>query len=155
MSAIIGLLVIAYVLLLLEAVVPGGILGVLGFICLAAAGWVAAEDHGFLIGGMVFVSGTIVGIALIFAELHWLSKSRAGNVFFLGKEVSGKSNPAIATEDIIGKSGEASTPLNPSGYARIEGKEYEAFSQDGYLRKGTGIKVTGMDNFRLLVSKNQ
>ncbi|MFP6901959.1 MAG: NfeD family protein [Opitutales bacterium] len=155
MSAIIGLLVIAYVLLLLEAVVPGGVLGVLGFICLAAAGWVAAGEHGFLIGGTVFVCGSIVGIALIFAELHWLSKSRAGSVFFLGKEVSGKSNPAIASEDIIGKSGEASTPLNPSGYVRIEGCEYEAFSQDGYLRKGTWLKVTGMDNFRLLVSKEQ
>ncbi len=151
----IGLLIIAYVLLLLEAVVPGGILGVLGFLCLAGAGWVAAQEYDLLIGATVFAGGAIAGIALVFAELHWLSRSRVGSVFFLGKEVSGKSNPAIATEEIIGKAGEASTPLNPSGYAHIEGREYEAFSQDGYLRKGTGLEVTGMDNFRLLVRKKQ
>ena len=151
----IGLLVIAYVLLLLEAVVPGGVLGIFGFLCLAGAGWLASQEYGLLIGAIVFFGGTIVGIALIFAELHWLSRSRVGSVFFLGKEVSGKSNPAIATEEIIGKTGEASTPLNPSGYVRIEGREYEAFSQDGYFRKGAGLEVTGMDNFRLLVRKKQ
>ena len=78
-----------------------------------------------------------------------------GSVFFLGKEVSGKSNPSIATEEIIGEAGEASTPLNPSGYVRIGGRQYEAFSQDGYLRKGVGLEVTGIDNFRLLVRKKQ
>jgi len=151
----IGLVVIAYVLLLLEAIVPGGVLGVLGFLCLAGAGWAAAQEHGLVIGGTVFGGGAIVGIVLVFAELHWLSRSRVGSLFFLGKEVSGKSNPAIATEEIIGKAGEASTPLNPSGYVRIESREYEAFSQDGYLRKGVSLEVTGMDNFRLLVRKKQ
>tara|TARA_B100000959_G_C14921735_1_gene599822 strand:+ start:616 stop:1083 length:468 start_codon:yes stop_codon:yes gene_type:complete len=155
MNLIIGLLIIAYVLLLLEAVVPGGVLGILGFLCLAGAGWAATKEYDLLIGGTVFAGGTIAGIVLIFAELHWLSRSRVGSVFFLGKEVSGKSNPEIATEEIIGKVGEARTPLNPSGYVRIEGREYEAFSQDGYLRKGTDVEVTGMDNFRLLVQKKQ
>ena len=155
MSIIIGLIVIAYVLLLLEAVVPGGILGVLGFVCLAASGWVTAEEYGFLAGGAVFVGGTIVGIALIFAELHWLARSRLGNVLFLGKEISGKSNPEVATEAVIGKEGEASTPLNPSGYAQVEGQQYEAFSEDGYLRKGTALEVTGLDNFRIMVRKKQ
>ena len=149
----IGLLVIAYVLLLLEAVVPGGVLGILGFLCLAGAGWLASQEYDLLIGALVFFGGTIVGIALIFAELHWLSRSRVGSIFFLGKEVSGKNNPAIAPDEIVGQSGEARTPLNPSGYARIDGQEYEAFSQDGYLPKGAAIEVTGMDNFRLLVRK--
>ena len=155
MNLIIGLLIIAYVLLLLEAVVPGGVLGILGFLCLAGAGWAAAKEYDLLIGGAIFAGGAIVGIALVFAELHWLSRSRVGSVFFLGKEVSGKSNPSIATEEIIGKAGEASTPLTPSGYVRIEGRQYEAFSQDGYLRKGVGLEVTGIDNFRLLGRKKQ
>ena len=149
----IGLLVIAYVLLLLEAVVPGGVLGILGFICLAGSGWLAAQDFGYLIGGLIFLAGSIAGIALVFAELHWLSKSRIGSVFFLGKEISGKSNPSLAPDDVIGKTGEASTPLHPSGYARINDQDYEAFSQEGYIKKGEAIEVTGMDNFRLLVRK--
>tara|TARA_Y100001934_G_scaffold281535_1_gene391570 strand:- start:3289 stop:3753 length:465 start_codon:yes stop_codon:yes gene_type:complete len=151
----VSLLVIAYVLLLLEAVVPGGILGILGFLCLAGSGWLAYQEYDLLIGMSVFFGGTILGIALIFAELNWLSRSRAGSLFFLGKEISGKSNPEIASKDIIGQSGEASTPLNPSGYVRIDGQEYEAFSQDGYLLKGATLVVTGMDNFRLLVRKKE
>ena len=78
-----------------------------------------------------------------------------GSVFFLGKEVAGKSNPSIASKDIIGKMGETSTPLNPSGYVCIEDQVYEAFSQDGYFRKGADVEVTGMDTFRLLVRKKQ
>lgn len=149
----IGLIIIAYVLLLLEAVVPGGVLGVLGFLCLAGAGWVASQEYDLLIGGVVFVCGTIIGIGLIFAELKWLSGSRVGSVLFLGKKISGKSNASIAQQDIIGQQGEASTPLNPSGYVCIEGQQYEAFSEDGYLAKGTDLQVTGMDNFHLVVRK--
>ena len=155
MSLWIALLIIAYLLLLLEAIVPGGVLGIIGFICLAAAGWSAGEEHGFLMGGIVFVAGSLVGLVLIFAELHWLARSRLGNVLFLGKEISGKSNPEVATEAVIGKEGEASTPLNPSGYAQVEGQQYEAFSEDGYLRKGTALEVTGLDNFRIMVRKKQ
>ena len=155
MTLWIALLVIAYLLLLLEAIVPGGVLGVIGFLCLAAAGWLAGEEHGFLIGGVVFVAGSLVGLALIFAELHWLARSRMGDVFFLGKAISGKSNPAVASEAVIGQDGEAITPLNPSGYAQVDGQQYEAFSEDGYLRKGTALKVTGLDNFRIMVRKKE
>jgi membrane-bound ClpP family serine protease len=149
----IGLIIIAYVLLLLEAVVPGGVLGVLGFLCLAGAGWLASREYDLLIGGVVFVCGTIVGIGLIFAELKWLSGSRVGRAFFLGKKISGTSNASVAEQDIIGQHGEASTPLNPSGFVIIKGQQYEAFSQDGYLPKGTDLQVTGMDNFHLVVRR--
>jgi membrane-bound ClpP family serine protease len=36
---------------------------------------------------------------------------------------------------------------------RVEGKRYEAFSPAGFVAKGAALRVTGLDNFRLIVTK--
>ena len=43
----------------------------------------------------------------------------------------------------------------PFGYINVQGRRYEAFSQSGYLAKGVTVRVTGLDNFRLIVTKTQ
>ena len=45
--------------------------------------------------------------------------------------------------------------LSPSGFIDIDGRRYEAFCQSGQVPAGTALKVTGADNFRLIVSQTQ
>ncbi|HCS21137.1 MAG TPA: serine protease [Bacteroidetes bacterium] len=52
---------------------------------------------------------------------------------------------------LIGKEGVCSNDLKPSGYVEIEGKEWEAKSMDGYIQKGTPIRVVGKESWQLLV----
>jgi membrane-bound ClpP family serine protease len=54
----------------------------------------------------------------------------------------------------VGKAAEAITPLVPSGYVLVEGRRYEAFSQSGHATKGATLRVVGLDNFRLIVTKS-
>jgi membrane-bound ClpP family serine protease len=56
---------------------------------------------------------------------------------------------------VLDQLGETITPLSPSGYISLQGRRYEAFSQSGYLAKGVTVRVTGLDNFRLIVTQNQ
>ena len=64
------------------------------------------------------------------------------------------SQPPVADKDsVMGKVAEAVTPLVPSGYVLVDGRRYEAFSQSGHAAKGAQMRVTGLDNFRLIVTK--
>jgi membrane-bound serine protease (ClpP class) len=54
----------------------------------------------------------------------------------------------------VGKTAEAVTTLAPSGYVVVDGRRYEAFSQSGHAAKGAILRVVGLDNFRLIVTKN-
>ncbi len=52
---------------------------------------------------------------------------------------------------LVGKEGVCTNDLKPSGYVEIEGKEWEAKSMDGYIQKGTRIRVVGKESWQLLV----
>lgn len=52
---------------------------------------------------------------------------------------------------LIGKEGHCTNDLKPSGYVEIEGKEWEAKSMDGYIDKGTRIRVVGKESWQLIV----
>jgi membrane-bound ClpP family serine protease len=85
--------------------------------------------------------------------LRWLEGSRLGKAFFLGKAVSGSSNPPIAPDEVVGMEGKAATPLKPEGIIAIGDERYDAFCEDGYASKGTALSVSGKDGYRLKVRK--
>jgi membrane protein implicated in regulation of membrane protease activity len=54
---------------------------------------------------------------------------------------------------VVGREAVAETTLAPGGYVRIEDRRYEAFCRSGLAPVGARLKVVGLDNFRLIVSK--
>ena len=155
MTWVIGLLVIAYALIFFEALVPGGLLGLLGFACLVGATVMAHQEFGgWFAPAMTFLLGGFGGIILVFIELRWLEGSRLGKPFFLGKTVSGTSNKPVAPEEVVGMEGEAATPFKPEGKIAIGDERFEAYCEDGYVPKGTSLIVSGKEDFRLRVRKN-
>ena len=69
--------------------------------------------------------------------------------------VSSVSQPPPATAySVVGRTAEALTTLAPGGYVEVDGRRYEAFCQSGHVNKGTMLRVVGLDNFRLIVSKS-
>ncbi len=154
MTLVLGILVIAYALIFFEALIPGGVLGVLGFGCIVGASVAAHHEFGgWLAPLLTFILGGGGGVLLVFFELRWLEGSQVGKPFFLNKAVAGESNPPVAPDEVMGESGEAATPLKPEGVIAIGNKRYDAFCEDGYAPKGTFLKVVGKDGFRLLVRK--
>lgn len=154
MTGIVLLFALALVLFFFEVFVPGAVLGIMGGILMAIGCGLAFHEFG-LDGGAVAtaIALALVGLTL-YIEFFVLPRTRFGRKLFLEKAVSATSQPmpAVAAE-VVGQTGEALTTLAPSGFVLIGGRKYEAASQSGLLPKGAAIKVTGLDNFRLLVSK--
>lgn len=153
MILILGLVAAALVLVFFEVILPGGVLGVLAFACILAATWFGFSDYGVL-GGCLTLLGSVLSVAaLIYIEFRLLAHSRLGKNFFLSSAVSGHSNQAQGEESIVGREAVAITRLNPSGRVAIDGKPYEAYSQDGYIDTGATVLVAQRDNFKLIIKK--
>jgi len=154
MSGIILLFALGVVCLFFEVVVPGAVLGIVGGIFMLAGCGVAFSEFGATGGAIAVVAaGLLLGLTF-YVEFVLLPKTRLGKRMFLEKAVHGVSQPLPAeAKEIVGLSGETLTTLAPSGYVRVGDQKYEAFSQSGLVPKGAAVKVTGLDNFRLIVTK--
>ena len=105
-------------------------------------------------GGIIALAAALLvgGLALFF-EFRILPKTAIGKRAFLNSQVTGVSS-ALGKEalDLVGHPAEALTMLSPSGYVRVNGERYEAFSQSGQIPVGAMLDIVGADNFRLIVS---
>ena len=153
MTLIILLFSIGIVLIAAEVVVPGGILGSIGALMIFGGCTLAFLGYGSIGGTIAVVAALVVGGLALFLEFRILPKTKFGKRAFLTAEVTCVS-AAIGKEalDLIGKSAEALTMLSPSGYILVDGQRYEAFCQSGQVPAGATLKITGADNFRLIVS---
>jgi membrane-bound ClpP family serine protease len=156
MTAIVILFLVGILLLAIEVFVPGMIVGVLGGISIMAGVLTAFALYGSG-GGMIALlcGGILLGVTL-YLEFIVLPKSKLAKKLSMHATVEGTSQPALADPaSVLGQHGETITPLSPSGYVTLKGRQYEAFSQSGYLAKGVTVRVTGLDNFRLIVTQNK
>jgi membrane-bound ClpP family serine protease len=153
MILILSLVAAALVLVFFEVILPGGLLGLMAVICVIIATWLGFDQYGAFGGIGVFGGSLAATAALVFFEFKLMANSRLGKGFFLKSSVSGHSNQAPGDESIIGKEGTALTRLNPSGKVAIEGRTYQAYSQDGYLESGQAVAVVSQDNFKLIIKK--
>ena len=154
MNAIILLFLLGVLLLAGEVFMPGAVLGIIGGLCMAAGCVISFLQLGTG-GGVV---ATVVAVALLgltlYIELVWLPKTRFGKKLIVQSTIGATSQPPLADKaSVVGKTAEAATPLVPSGYVLMDGRRYEAFSQSGHVAKGAQLRVTGLDNFRLIVTK--
>lgn len=154
MTLIILLFAIGILLIALEVIVPGAILGSIGAVMMFGGCVIAFLEFGTAGGILAFLTAMILGGLALFIEFRILPKTKLGKRAFLTKEITAVSQ-AIGNEarELIGKSAEAITMLSPSGYVRVDGQQFEAFCQSGQAPAGSILQVTGADNFRLIVSE--
>jgi membrane-bound ClpP family serine protease len=153
-NAVLLLFLVGIVLLAGEIVTPGLVLGVLGAVAMFAGCAVAFARFGAATGGLAtLTAGGLLAITL-YLELVWLPKTRFGRKLVVHAASDAVSQPPVAErEAVVGKSAEALTTLAPSGYVSVGGRRYEAFCQSGHAPKGAALRVVGLDNFRLIVTK--
>jgi membrane-bound serine protease (ClpP class) len=154
MNAIILLFLIGALLLAGEVFVPGAVLGIIGALCMLGGCVLSFVNFG-VAGGLVatFIAVVLLGL-MLYIELVWLPRTRVGRNMVVQSTVAATSQPPLAELGaVVGKTAEAMTPLVPSGYVLVEGRRYEAYSQSGHVPKGAMMRVTGLDNFRLILTK--
>ena len=155
MSAILILFGAGVMLLALEVIVPGAILGIIGGLFMLAGVIAAFSQYGFSGGAVGAIAAVVIVGVVLYLEFVLLPKSRLIKKITVGETGAGQSQPSIAERGaVIGKSAVAVTSLGPSGVVECGGRRYEAFSRDGFVRVGEQLDIVDVDNFRLIVSKS-
>jgi membrane-bound serine protease (ClpP class) len=152
MSLILAMFVCGVILLALEVVVPGAILGITGGVFMLIGVIVSFDQYG-LGGGALATAAAMVAVAVtLYLEFVLLPTSRIAKTFSMTATVDGRSQPAIADRSVIGRTVTAITTLAPSGVVELDGRRYEAFARTGHVAAGSQLSVVDVDNFRLIVS---
>jgi membrane-bound ClpP family serine protease len=154
MNAVLLLFLAGIVLLAGEIVTPGIVLGLLGTGAMFTGSGLAFARFGAAGGGLAALAAcALLGLTL-YLELVWLPRTRFGKKLVVHSASDAVSQPPLADQKaVMGQAAEALTTLAPSGYVSIAGRRYEAFCQSGHAPKGAALRVVGLDNFRLIVTK--
>lgn len=153
MTWIVLLAVVGLVLVLAEVILPGGIIGGIGAILMIVACVLAFFEWGSG-GGLLTIAVLLLltGLAL-YLEFRVLPRTKLGSRAFLTKQISGTSSPAaMEARLLIGRTAEAATRLSPTGYVRVDGRQYEAFCRSGQVPAGSQLEIVDADAFRLIVT---
>lgn len=152
MTLILVLFALGLLLLAIEVIVPGAILGVVGGVLLLIGVIAAFDTYGAGGGAIATGAALVAGCVTLYLEFVLLPKSRLAKTFSMTATVDGRSQPALADRAVIGRRAIALTTLAPSGVVELDGKRYEAFARTGHVRAGTALEVVDIDTFRLIVS---
>jgi membrane-bound serine protease (ClpP class) len=121
--------------------------GIAGVVCLFLHDW-----RWGLGGGL----SLIILTPLVFAfGLHVMPATKMGRRLIHGGEGEPQSvlnpnapNPLLP---LLGKEGEAITDLRPIGAVRIEGLRHDGRAEVAYIRAGTRVRVSSVENEQIVV----
>lgn len=148
MTLILILVAVGLAAILAELVLPGGLLGVVGAICLIGAVITTFLEYGATAG----IIGLVLLLILAVATLGWWMKYFHRLPFTKQLILSDESGKADGeTKSLIGLSGVALTELMPSGHARIEGTKYDVIAESGSVSKDAAIVVVAKRGPSLIV----
>ncbi len=157
---------VGFALIALEVfVIPGfGVAGISGIICIVGSliFMMLGNDNfnfDFVDPGEITTAATVVGvgilssIVLLFVLGYRLTKS---NMFKRVALVTTqeKDDGYVATsysEDLVGKTGIATTILRPSGRIEINDEIYDAYTRGEYVEQGENVKVISQEGTSLKV----
>ncbi|MEC8928108.1 MAG: NfeD family protein [Verrucomicrobiota bacterium] len=146
MELVIILLVAGAVLLMLETVLPGLIVGLCGFACWVAAVAVAFQrtENGPWVLLFVMAGGGI-GTVLWF---KYFPRSRYAQSLMLDNTIGGEPEVDLSLMDQVGV---ALSDLRPSGVATINDRRMDVLAEGGLIEAGTEIKVVEVTGLRVVV----
>jgi len=148
LTAIILLVILGVVLLLLEVLVlPGGIVGIIGFAIIVLSIYLAyGKDN--TTGHIVLASSVAVSVGLVYLSL----RARTWDRLALNSNVESKS-PAIDQDSIqVGDSGKAISRIAPRGTAKINGQLVEVTSLGDLIDEATELEVIKVEGTKIVVN---
>jgi len=148
------LFVFGIIFILVEAFMPGfGIFGIVGLTAVIISIVLAAASTNLGIY-MLLISFVIAGIAGYLAFKYFQRKGTLKR-FILSESATREAGYSSSNDYsyLLDKTGEAITPMRPSGAIEIEGKRYDAVSEGGFISASETIKVTKVEGYKIVVRK--
>lgn len=147
MLAIVVLLGLGLFLFVLEAVLPGGIVGTIGAVLILFSAYLIHKEYGGEVAAIYLTASAAAALGLGFASFYFFAKrlSLAPPEPLDGAEAE--------TADLIGKTCVVVSALRPSGTVRVDGRRRPAHckGQTTEIKKGSAVRVVGRDSTFLLV----
>ncbi len=146
------LFVIGIVLVLLEFVLPGGIIGLIGLGAILTSFFLAGSSVmvigvSLLVALVATVIVSIILVKIFGKKLHAFKKI----ILFDSTNTESGYVSNKNRDDLIGKRGIALTTLRPSGTAIIGDERLDVVSQGNYIEKDTKIEVIKTEGSRIVV----
>ena len=153
MTLIVVLAIAGMALVLTELVVPGGILGVGGFICLTAVVILTFVNYGSGAGALAFAAVLIFGfvtLGLWMKNFHRLPFTKR---LVLRQAIDDKTEE-LRLHELIGKQGITLTKIAPSGHIDINGEKVDVMTESGVIDKGTSVTIVDTRGPSIFVEPN-
>lgn len=147
------LLAIGLLLIFLEFYLPGAIMGIAGSLFILASLVLFAMQSGSPIAITLYIIGISVALIALFKFALWRIRTAKPQRSIYSAASQTGYQAVSYDETAIGKEGIVLTDLKPAGFILVEGKQQPAISREGYLSKGTKVKVIGGEESNLIVKK--
>lgn len=147
---IIILTLLGLLLLAIEVVIPGMIVGALGILALLSAIAVSYFQYGFAAGTLMLAMILMVTFGGFLFWLYLLPRTFIGRRLILNSAVGKPANPNTE-ESLVGKTGVALTHLRPSGTVSIDGRRLDVVAETGYVAAHEPVRVVGVEGMRVIV----
>jgi membrane-bound serine protease (ClpP class) len=148
MGLVVTLLLVGFALLLLESVVPGLILGIVGFGCVGTGVALAYLRLGVATGNWVLLFTSLALVVGIWLWIKYFPDSPVARVFVSTKQIG---SLGVEQPELLNQTGAACTALRPSGTALINGHRVDVVTEGGFVEKGAPVKVVAIEGMRVVV----
>ncbi len=105
---------------------------------------------------LVSISILIALVGSFYLSTKLVKVKVGGSTLGLSEELrssDGYSASESTYKELVGKTGVALTILRPAGKIEIDGEQYDATAQIGYIEKGENIRIVAYENMQLIVRK--
>ncbi len=154
LAVIIGLA--GFLCIALEIVVPGGVLGIIGFAALLSSLLMVAPSFtGMLYSILIALGVAIIGMVIM---LKFFSKKlNVFNKMVLSDSTDTESGYVsnVNRTELLGKVAITATPLRPSGTAMYEGERLDVVSEGAFIPNNTEVEIIEVEGVRIVVRPKQ
>ncbi len=149
LGLIVGILAVGYLLLFFELFLPGGVIGIFGFIAVIYGCYLAFGLGGLWGPGTIILSIVVTGLA-VYLFFH----SRYGRRLVLNDERSKTWKAQEADlERLLDQPGLSLSDLRPAGLGEFQGRRVDVVTDGEYIEQNRPIRVIEVEGNRVVVEE--
>jgi membrane-bound ClpP family serine protease len=152
-TVIIALIAIGLLMVVIEIlVIPGGgLAGIVGFVLMVAAVWLAYSRQGITMGHITLGTTLVINFAVLLYALRSKTWERA----MLKRNIDSKVNVIDENDVRAGDTGKTISRCSPSGKALINGQFFEVHARSEFIDEDVEIEVIRVEKNKIIIKSKQ
>ncbi len=147
-GVIIALIILGIICIILEIlVVPGGVVGIIGFLMMAGGVVIAYIQHGAVVGNITMIATVLVTIF----GIVYILRSKSWRKLVLETKIDSKMNEVDHSKLSIGIEGIAISRLAPAGKGKFGDEIVEVASSHDFIDVNSEIVITKIEGNKIIV----